>query len=132
MFETAGDPVQLGLVTSLNRPGGNVTGITQINIEVAPKRLEFLHEALPAARVMAVLVNPSNPAVAETTANQMLAAAGTLGLELHVLNASTESDFDAVFAKVRQLRANGLVVSAGTALFGALGTSTIPRRIVKA
>jgi putative ABC transport system substrate-binding protein len=66
---------------------------------------------------MAVLVNPSNPAVAETTANQMLAAAGTLGLELHVLNASTESDFDAVFAKMSQLRVSGLVLGGGDPFF---------------
>ena len=117
VFETAADPVQLGLVTSLNRPGGNITGFTQTNLEIAPKRLELLHELLPAARVMTLLVDPSNPAVAETTASQMLAAARTLGLELHVLNASTESDFDAVFAKVSQLRASGLVISAGTAIF---------------
>jgi putative ABC transport system substrate-binding protein len=117
VFETAGDPVQLGLVASLNRPGGNATGVTQTNLEIAPKRLELLHELLPAARVMALLVDPSNPAIAETTANQMRAAARTLGLELHVLNASSESDFDAVFAKLSQLRASGLVISAGTAFF---------------
>jgi putative ABC transport system substrate-binding protein len=117
VFETAADPVQLGLVSSLNRPGGNVTGVTQTNLEIAPKRLELLHEMLPAARVMAFLVDPSDPAVAETTASQMLAAARTLGLELHVLNASTEGDLDAVFAKVGELRASGLVVSAGTAFF---------------
>ncbi|HWX31969.1 MAG TPA: ABC transporter substrate binding protein [Steroidobacteraceae bacterium] len=96
--------------SSLNRPGGNATGLTQSNLEVAPKRLECLHELLPAARVMALLVNPNNPAVAETTASQMQAAARTLGLELHVLNASTESDFDVVFAKLSQLRASGLVI----------------------
>jgi putative tryptophan/tyrosine transport system substrate-binding protein len=117
VFETSVDPVQLGLVASLNRPGGNVTGVTQSNVEVAPKRLELLHEVLPRARAMAFLVDPSNPPVAETTASQMLAAARTLGLELHVLNASTESDLDAVFAKVSQLRASGLVISAGTAFF---------------
>jgi ABC-type uncharacterized transport system substrate-binding protein len=117
VFETAADPVQLRLVASLNRPGGNVTGVTQTNLEVAPKRLEFLHELLPAARVMALLVNPSNPAVAETTESQMQAAARTLGLELHVLNATSESDLDAVFAKVSELRASGLVISAGDPLF---------------
>jgi putative ABC transport system substrate-binding protein len=117
VFETAADPVQLGLVASLSRPGGNVTGVTQTNVEVAPKRLELLHELFPAARIVAFLVDPSDPAIAETTANQMLAAARTLGLELHVLNASTEGDFDAVFAKVRQLGASGLVISAGTAIF---------------
>jgi len=92
VFETGADPVELGLVASLNQPGGNLTGVTQMNLEVAPKRLELLHELLPSASVMALLVNPSNPAVAETTARQMLAAAHTLGLELHVLDASTESD----------------------------------------
>jgi putative ABC transport system substrate-binding protein len=107
VFETAADPVQIGLVASLNRPGGNVTGVTQMNVEIAPKRLELLHEVLPAARVMALLVDPSDPAIAETTANQMQAAARTLGLQLHVLNASTESDFDAAFEKVGQLRASG-------------------------
>src|SRR6202030_3029833 len=93
----------------IHRPGGNVTGVTQANLEIAPKRLELLHELLPAARIMTLLVDRSNPAVAETAANQMLAAARTLGLELHVLNASTESNFDAVFAKINQLRASGLV-----------------------
>ena len=101
----------------IHRPGGNVTGVTQANLEIAPKRLELLHELLPAARIMTLLVDRSNPAVAETAANQMLAAARTLGLELHVLNASTESNFDAVFAKINQLRASGLVISAGTAFF---------------
>ncbi len=117
VFETAADPVQLGLVASLNRPGGNVTGVTQTNLEIAPKRLELLHELLPAAHIMALLVDPSNPAVAETSAHEMQAAARTLGLQLHVLNASSETDFDAVFAKLGQLQASGLVISAGTAFF---------------
>jgi putative tryptophan/tyrosine transport system substrate-binding protein len=117
VFETAADPVQLGLVASLNRPDGNVTGVTQTNLEIAPKRLELLHELIPSAHVMALLVDPSNPAVAETTADEMLAAARTLGLQLHVLNASNESEFDAVFAKLGQLQASGLVISAGTAFF---------------
>src|SRR5258708_2572930 len=117
VFETAADPVKLGLVASLNRPGGNVTGVTQINLELAPKRLECLHELLPEARVMALLVNPSNPAVAEAAASQMQAAARTLGLELYVLNASTESDFESGFAKIGLLRASGLVISAGDPFF---------------
>jgi putative ABC transport system substrate-binding protein len=117
VFETAADPVQLGLVESLNRPGGNVTGVTQTNLEVTPKRLEILHELFPAASVMALLVDPSDPAVAEASANQMKAAADTLGLKLHVLNASSESDFDAVFANLSRLQASALVISAGTAIF---------------
>jgi putative ABC transport system substrate-binding protein len=117
VFETAANPIQLGLVASLNRPGANVTGVTQINVEVAPKRLEWLHELLPEAHAMAFLVNPANPAVAERAAREMRAAARTLGLELHVLNASAESDLDAVFSKVGELRAGGLVISAGDPFF---------------
>ena len=112
VFEMGGDPIHLGLVPSLNRPGGNVTGVTQLNVEVAPKRLQFLHELLPAATVVALLINPTNPAVAEPQLSEMLSAARTLGLELHVLNASTERDFDEAFAKFHQLRAGGLVIEA--------------------
>jgi putative ABC transport system substrate-binding protein len=112
VFETAGDPVQLGLVASLNRPGGTVTGVIQMNMVVAPKRLELLHELLPTATVIVLLVNPTNPGLAEYVLRGSQAAAQTLGLELHVLNASTESDFDGVFAKVIQLGAGGLVIGA--------------------
>ena len=110
VFETGGDPIELGLVASLNRPGGNITGASSWNIAVASKRLELLHELIPAARVIALLVNPTNPAVAETNTRSVQAAAHSLGLELHVLNASTERDFDAVFANMIQLRAGGLVI----------------------
>ena len=110
VFTTIGDPVQLDLVTSLNRPGGNVTGVTQTNVEIAPKRLQLLHELVPTASVMALLVNPANPTVAEINLKEVQAAARTLGLELHVLNASTERDFDGAFAKLIQLRAGGLVI----------------------
>jgi putative ABC transport system substrate-binding protein len=109
VFTTVGDPVQLHLVTSLNRPGGNVTGVTQLNVEVMPKRLELLRELVPTASVVALLANPTNPN-AQTNTKDLQAAARTLGLELHVLNASTERDFDAVFAKLIQLRAGGLVI----------------------
>ena len=85
VFTTGGDPVKLGLAASLNRPGGNVTGVTQTNVETVPKRLQFLHELLPTARVMALLVNPADPALAETTTKDVQAAARALGLELHVL-----------------------------------------------
>jgi putative ABC transport system substrate-binding protein len=110
VFETGADPIQLGLVPNLNRPGGNITGVSQTNAEVTPKRLELLHELLPAARVVALLVNPANPVLAETQTKDSLAAAHTLGMELHVLNARTEGDFDAVFANLIQLRAGGLVI----------------------
>jgi putative ABC transport system substrate-binding protein len=113
VFETGDDPVRLGLVPSLNRPGGNATGVTQINTEVAPKRLELLHELVPSASVMALLVNPTDPALAEPASRELLSAAKTLGLELHVLNASTEHDFDAVFANLIQMRVGGLVISPG-------------------
>jgi ABC-type uncharacterized transport system substrate-binding protein len=113
VFETGGNPVQLGLVTSLSRPGGNVTGVTQSSVEVAPKRLELLHELLPTVRIMGLLVDPTDPATAKTTVSEVLAAAHTLGLQLHVLNASRESDFDGVFAKLIQLGAGGLVVAGG-------------------
>jgi putative ABC transport system substrate-binding protein len=110
VFWIGGDPIELGLVASLNRPGGNLTGVTQTNIEIAPKRLQLLHELVPTASVMALLVNPANPALAEANTKDLQAAARTLGLELYVLNASTERDFDGVFAKLIQLRAGGLVI----------------------
>jgi putative ABC transport system substrate-binding protein len=115
VFETAVNPVKFGLVESLNRPGGNITGATQTSEEMAPKRLELLHELLPAARVLALLVNPASP-IAEPQTRLAQSAARTLGLDLHVLNASTEGDFETVFAKVIELKAGGLVIS-GDAFF---------------
>ena len=112
VFETGADPVRLGLVPNLNRPGGNVTGVTQTNQEVTPKRLQLLHELVPTASIMALLVNPASPYQAQTQSSAALSAAQTLGLELHILNASTESDFDAVFTNVIQQRAGGLVIAA--------------------
>lgn len=112
VFEMAGDPVRLGLVTSLDRPGGNVTGVTNLNIQITPKRLQLLHEVVPTAKVMALLVNPANSTVAETQSREVRAAAHTLGVDLHVLNASTEPDFNSVFANLVQLRADGLVIGA--------------------
>jgi ABC-type uncharacterized transport system substrate-binding protein len=113
VFETGSNPIELGLVASLNRPGGNLTGITQSNVEFASKRLELLHELVPKAHVIVLIVNPAEPTIAKTTASEVLTAARTLGLELHVLNVSTEADFDGTFAKLSQLRAGGLVISGG-------------------
>jgi putative ABC transport system substrate-binding protein len=111
VFETAADPVKLGLVASLSRPGGNVTGVTSLLVAIGSKRLELLHELVPTARVMALLVNPANPTIAEANSKELQAAARTLGLDLHILNARTERDFDEVFAKLIQLRAGGLVIA---------------------
>ena len=110
-LKSATDPVRFGLVASLSRPGGNVTGVTQTNAEVAPKLLELLHEVLPTARVMALLVNPTDPVLADNQTKEFLSAAQTLGVELHVLNASTDGELDAVFPKLIQLHAGGLVIS---------------------
>lgn len=116
VFETGADPVKLGLVASLNRPGGNVTGATQLSDELMPKLLELLHELLPAVRVMALLVNPADPMLAEDETRQVLPAAASLGLQFHVLNASSESDFDGVFKKLAELQAGALVIG-GEPLF---------------
>ena len=113
VFETGDDPIKLGLVASMSRPGGNVTGVTQLNVTVVPKRLQLLHELVPTANVIGLLVDPTDPALAETATKEVQAAARTLGLEVHVLNASTEPDFDAAFAKLIELRAGGLVVGPG-------------------
>jgi putative ABC transport system substrate-binding protein len=113
VFETSGDPVKLGFVGSLSRPGGNLTGVSQLGEEEAPKRLELLHELLPTARVMVLLVNPVEPSAGDQV-RVSLAAAKTLGLELHVLNASIERDFDAAFAKLTELRAGGLTIGGAT------------------
>jgi putative ABC transport system substrate-binding protein len=116
VFETAADPVQLGFVSSLSRPGGNLTGVTQLTVGLVPKELELLHEILPTARTMAMLVNPADTALAETETRETLAAARTLGLDLHVLKASSEQEFDAAFENTIQMRAGGLVI-ATSALF---------------
>jgi putative ABC transport system substrate-binding protein len=112
VFETAADPVKLGLVTSLSRPGGNITGVTRLNVAIAPKQLELLHELISTARVIGLLVDPNNAAIAETNISDAQATARSLGLELHVLNASTERDFDTVFAELIRLRADGLEIGA--------------------
>jgi putative ABC transport system substrate-binding protein len=114
VFEAGIDPVRLGLVTNLNRPGGNVTGVTSLIVEVAPKRLELLHELLPTAKVMALVVNPDDRALAQAQTREVLSAARNRGLELHVLNVRSEGDFDAVFADIKRLRVGGLVIGPGS------------------
>jgi putative ABC transport system substrate-binding protein len=109
VFSSAGDPVELGLVDSLSRPGGNLTGTTNLNVEVGPKRLELLHELVPASAVMALLVNPTNPN-AETQSRDAQAAARTLGLQLHIVRASTGREIDDAFTALAQLRPGGLVI----------------------
>jgi putative ABC transport system substrate-binding protein len=132
VFATDGDPVQLGLVASLNRPGGNVTGATQLNVEVGPKRLELAHELIPAARVIALLVNPTNP-LTEPILNGSQAAARILGLQLEVLHASNESDFDAAFKAAVEVRAGALVITSADPLFGSraeqLGALALHHRV---
>jgi putative ABC transport system substrate-binding protein len=110
VFLTGADPVQAGLVASLSRPGGNLTGVTSLGVELGPKRLELLHELVPAATTIAILVNPANRS-AEIQVRDMQAAARALGLELHILHASTERDIDLAFATVTRLRAGALVIS---------------------
>jgi ABC-type uncharacterized transport system substrate-binding protein len=117
VFFVAGDPVELGLVASLNRPGGNITGTTTLTVEVGPKRLELLHEMVPTATTFALLVNPTSPNLAEAQARDLRAAARGRGLQIHVLQASTDRDFDSVFASLVQLRAGGLVISSDSFLF---------------
>jgi putative tryptophan/tyrosine transport system substrate-binding protein len=109
VFTTIADPVQIGLVASLNRPGGNLTGVTILNVEIVPKMLELLHEVVPTATTMAALVNPTNPN-ADTWSTGLQVAARTLGLELNVLRASTERDIDEAFATLIPLRVGGLVI----------------------
>jgi putative ABC transport system substrate-binding protein len=109
VFTTALDPVQLGLVVALNRPGGNLTGVTTLNVELLPKRIELLHQLSPTATDLALLVNSTNPS-AGALSRDAHAAARSLGLHLHVLEASSESDFEPVFTKLALIRVGGLVI----------------------
>jgi putative ABC transport system substrate-binding protein len=111
VFEAAVDPVMIGLVTSLNQPGGNLTGVTSLNVEVAPKRVELLHEVIPTVTTIAALINPANPN-AESQSSDLQVAARTLGLKLQVLYARTEGDFFMVFKSLGQRGPDGLVIGA--------------------
>ena len=126
VFEMGGDPVALGLIASLSRPGGNPTGVSLLNADLVAKRLELLHELAPTATVAAVLVNPTAP-LAETQSRQAQVAAGTLGLQLHVLHASTERDFDTVFATLLKLKASEDRDHSGLAVLGNLREGALAR-----
>ena len=110
VFQVAVDPVKLGLVASLNRPGGNITGVSNLAAELGPKRLELMHELLPNVNTIALLVNPTNPATAAEASRMLQAAADSLGLKLQILHASAEHDFDSVFESLAQSRAGGLLI----------------------
>jgi putative tryptophan/tyrosine transport system substrate-binding protein len=108
VFEMGGDPVQLGVVDSLSRPGGNITGVSSLSVDVSPKRLELMHEVLSAANNLAIVVNPTSP-TANSQLQKLRAAADTLKLQLRVLSASLENEFESVFASAAEERAGGLV-----------------------
>ena len=110
VFLVGVDPVAIGLVASLARPGGNLTGVANLTGEVGPKRLEMLHAVVPTATTIALLVNPSSPELAEPQLQEVQVAARSLGLQLHVLNASTEREIDMAFATLVQLRPGELVI----------------------
>jgi putative ABC transport system substrate-binding protein len=116
VFNVAEDPVKLGLVASLARPGGNLTGINSLNTELVAKRLELLRELVPGATRVAVLVNPSNPASAETTVRDVEPAARAMGLQIQILNASTSREIDAAFTTLVRQRPDALFVG-GDAFF---------------
>jgi putative ABC transport system substrate-binding protein len=132
VFFIGGDPVAMGLVASLARPGGNVTGVTTLSVEIGAKRLELIRETVSRARIMALLTNPTNPNNAEAVSRETQAAASMLGVLLHVLHASAEREFDTVLAQVAQLRADALVISPDPFFFSRckqLGALTLGRAI---
>ncbi len=112
VFETAGDPVALGLVESLNRPGGNVTGVTQLNAQLVPKRLGLLHDLLPGAKTVGLLVNPKDPR-AEMQSTDMQDAARSLGLQIHIVGTSTQADIVNAFNRLVAEQADALIVGTG-------------------
>jgi putative tryptophan/tyrosine transport system substrate-binding protein len=117
VFFTAGDPIDLGLVTSLRRPDSNLTGATTLTLEVGQKWVQLLHEMVPNANSLALLINPTSPNLARVQSSNLQTAAHSLGLQLHVLQASTDRDFDGAFASVTRLRAGGLVISSDSFFF---------------
>ena len=111
VFAIGADPVEFKLVSSLSRPGGNLTGVTNLNLEVVQKRLELLHEMVPTAASIGALVDPGNPLVGEENAKELQAAAGMLGLQLRVLQAGTDADLERAFASLAQQRGDALVIT---------------------
>jgi putative ABC transport system substrate-binding protein len=111
VFSVATDPVAMGLIASLNRPGGNLMGVANLMVELGQKQLELLHQLVPAVTSMAVLINPILPA-SESQARDLQAAARKLGLDLRILHASNEHDLDTVFAKMVDLRVGALAITA--------------------
>jgi putative ABC transport system substrate-binding protein len=109
VFSLGLDPVALGLVASLNRPGGNITGVATLGGELGAKRLELIHELVPGANLIGVLLNPANPGIDSQT-REIQAAAQILGVRLQIVHASVERDFDAAFAALLELRASALVI----------------------
>jgi len=117
VFFIAGDPVALGLVGSLNRPGANITGTTALTLEAGKKWLQLLQETVPSATEFAVLINPTSPHLAEVQTKELQAAARSLNLRIHLLNASTEHEFETAFAKITELHAGGLVIASDSFFF---------------
>jgi ABC-type uncharacterized transport system substrate-binding protein len=132
VFQVGSDPVEVGLVASLQRPGGNLTGVTNLNSELGPKRLELLRQIVPTASAVGLLVNPTSPNLAESSSKDMQAVTRSLGLQLHVLHASAETDFEMVFSAFRQLRVDALVISRDAFFIGRseqLGALTVKHAI---
>jgi putative ABC transport system substrate-binding protein len=111
VFQVGSDPIAAGLVISLSRPGGNVTGVTNMNTELEPKRLELLRDLVPRAKVMALLINPTSRFITETLSRDMQSAARDMGIELHIVPASGEDEFEGAFANLMQLRVSALVIA---------------------
>src|SRR5215510_13532319 len=129
VFTTGSDPVELGLVTNIARPGGNVTGATQITMELGPKRLELLHQLVPKATVLALAVNPTNTAVAKVQVRDAQDATRALGLQqLEILQASTEEEFDKALTNLPQ-QVGGLVIAGGDSFFLNLAAITVRHKV---
>jgi putative ABC transport system substrate-binding protein len=119
VFEVGADPVEMGLLASLSRPGGNITGVANLNSEVGPKKLQLLYELVPTATIIGLLVNPANPGN-EIRTKVMQVAARTLGVEIEVLRASTERDVDEAFARLAQKRVGALVINPDSLFTGGI------------